>query len=261
MAADSHEDKDLRRHPRYRFNFRLLIVSLFVNLLLIGAFIFKKAAGPGFDPTGFKKLSDSLHRDSLKWSVLKSDVWPLSRAEMLNDLPADSNSIIFAGSSLTEDFALAEMFGDLRIKNRGIDGNTSLDILNRISPLCEKRPKKIFLETGINDLNNNDKPDSVAAHVEKIITVIKQKSPGTRIFVQSIFPAGGIFKNKNRSISETNAKLERICPENGARFLNFHPSFLEQGGLNDSLTWDGLHLNKAGYATWKKLLEEYISEK
>jgi lysophospholipase L1-like esterase len=77
----------------------------------------------------------------------------------------------------------AELRVRCKIKNRGIMGDDSFGILNRISPVAESKPKKIFLMIGINDLSEHIKTDSVAQNYANIIKRIRSISSHTKIYI------------------------------------------------------------------------------
>ncbi|MGZ4043897.1 MAG: GDSL-type esterase/lipase family protein, partial [Bacteroidia bacterium] len=82
----------------------------------------------------------------------KKNAYWLNRDELFECFPTDTNSIIFLGTSLTQQFELAELFHNSTIKNRGIVGDVTESALLRLGPVVRCRPKKIFIELGINDL-------------------------------------------------------------------------------------------------------------
>ncbi len=65
-------------------------------------------------------------------------------------LPHDTTDIVFLGTSLTHNFPLQEFFKDCRLENRGIIGNTTTDMIGRLSEITDGRPSKIFIEAGTN---------------------------------------------------------------------------------------------------------------
>ncbi|MBC7864488.1 MAG: hypothetical protein IAF38_16050 [Bacteroidia bacterium] len=256
------EEKKTDHENRSRISFLrvALVVSVIINLLLLSAFVIRKICGAPSLSAKQKMYADSLRSDSANYAVLRSEVWPQSRANFFSELPIDTGDIVFVGSSLTEDFPVSEMFGDLRIKNRGIDGNTSYEILNRTWSLIAGHPKKIFIETGINDLNNGCSADTILFNLSKTVSLIKTISPQSSIYIQSLFPTGKIFSSKNPEIKKCNEQIKKFCTENKIAFLDLYPAFCKNDQMNDSLTWDGLHLNGKGYFLWKTELERFVKE-
>ena len=111
-----------------------------------------------------------------------------ARTELIQMLPNEKDEIIFVGNSITEAFPLQEIFHNISIKNRGVSGNTSKDILKRLPTIVDPKPKKIFLQVGINDIGRGINMDTLFSSFQKITSIIKQKTPNTILYVQSVFP-------------------------------------------------------------------------
>ena len=81
--------------------------------------------------------------------------------ELFESLSRNSHSIVFLGNSLTQNFELSEFFPNHKIKNRGINGDVSAGILNRVKSITALHPSKIFIEMGINDLGTGVSNDRI----------------------------------------------------------------------------------------------------
>lgn len=180
--------------------------------------------------------------------------------------PVTSKDIIMLGNSLTEGGNWNELFGARNIRNRGIIGDDTKGILGRMHQVTQGKPKKVFLLIGINDIANDVSTDSIVSNISKIVSDIKQKSPKTKIYLQSILPINESFGRYKRLIDktsvvvDTNRKIERLAKKQKVNYLNIYPLFLEKNSssLRKDLTSDGLHLNKDGYLIWVKELKKYL---
>src|SRR6476660_7913769 len=76
------------------------------------------------------------------------------RYSLFSSLPQTSGDIIFLGNSIIDGGEWSELFNDLRIKNRGISGDVSAGVLNRLTEIIHRKPGKLFVMIGINDLAN-----------------------------------------------------------------------------------------------------------
>ena len=236
----------------------LLKISLALNIFIILFFIGKKFYYNHYNL--FHKSTNILSppNDSIvtfTYNKIKSDIAVYQFYKML---PDDSGDIIFLGNSLTAGFPLQEMFQNIHIKNRGIGGNTSKDILKRLDEVTEGKPKKIFLEIGINDIAQGVSIDSLLNNVKQIVTVIKQETSESKIYIQPVFPTAGEQKIQIPKIEEYNKKLKDFCEKSNITFINLYPVFYKDGGLDTSLTTDGIHFNGKGYFLWKQQLINYI---
>jgi lysophospholipase L1-like esterase len=185
------------------------------------------------------------------------DQWNYMRSSVLNKLPIDNKDVVFVGNSLTEAFPVSEVFGHC-CKNRGIGGNTTSHILARIGPIASKRPAKIFIEGGINDLIAAVSVDSIFKNYRDIIDLIRDTAYSTALYVQSIFPTSKTYANLNNSIMQLNKMLSDHCVAIGVTYIDIYSNLSKDGRLNSQLTEDGIHLNEKGYQIWQQAIESYV---
>ncbi|WP_317110333.1 hypothetical protein [Chroococcidiopsis sp. SAG 2025] len=55
------------------------------------------------------------------------------------------------GDSLTDECEWSELLENPHIKNRGISGDTTMGVLNRLEDIVSSQPAKIFIMIGINN--------------------------------------------------------------------------------------------------------------
>jgi lysophospholipase L1-like esterase len=115
------------------------------------------------------------------------------RASLFSSLPQTSGDIIFLGNSITDGGEWSEMFNDLKIKNRGISGDISAGVLNRLEEVIDRKPAKLFVMIGINDLANGTTPDSLVKNIFTIADQMREQSPNTRLFIQSLLPKNNFY--------------------------------------------------------------------
>jgi lysophospholipase L1-like esterase len=180
-------------------------------------------------------------------------------------LPNNDDEIIFLGNSITAGGIWTELFQDLRINNRGISGDVTDGILFRLDEVTESNPSKIFIMIGVNDLSKGKSKAYILMNYQRIIDEILNDSPETKIYIQSILPVNNEFDyfknhtNKTDSILSINDSLKIIAADQGLTYIDLFSSFAnEELKLNESYTFDGLHLNGQGYLLWKSIVEKYI---
>ncbi|GAB4399433.1 MAG: SGNH/GDSL hydrolase family protein [Microscillaceae bacterium] len=188
------------------------------------------------------------------------------RVSVFRNLPMEKGAIVFLGASLIEGANWAELFQNPRVKNRGIGGNRTQDILNRVDTLLLAKPAKLFIQCGYNDLANGIPASEVLKNYATLLTKIRKATPQTLVYIIGLFPVlyelNGM-KVKNEDLLILNGQLKDLCQKNGVAFLDFFNPL--QGNdltheLNPSYTNDGLHLNADGYTRLKALLERYVNE-
>lgn len=173
-------------------------------------------------------------------------------------LPQSENDIIFLGDSKTEAFPVCEIFMNKNVKNRGLAGNTSKEILKRIDFIAQGKPNKIIIEFGVNDLINNAKAADIFKNFQLIYYKIKYVSPHTIIIVQSTLPTSKEYKDLNASINVYNKLLKKFCVKYSITFVDSNNIFMKDGQMNSEYTFDGIHLNGLGYAQLGSFLKKYI---
>jgi len=183
--------------------------------------------------------------------------------------PDTSNEILFVGNSITEGGDWAAMFPDVNTRNRGISGDVSDGILNRLEEITSSQPTKIFLMIGTNDLARGKSVAYVLKNTQLIIERIKQQSKNTKIYLQNVLPynptVGKKFsghKSKQQTVLVLNKQLRKLARKHRITYINTHKKFRDSKGmLIKNLTYDGLHLNKNGYVHWTKVLKRYVHQK
>lgn len=187
------------------------------------------------------------------------------RVLLFRSLPQTKGDIIFLGNSITDGGEWSELFGDRRLKNRGISGDVSAGVLNRLDEVAKRKPAKVFLLIGVNDLARDTSPDSVVKNILLIADYLKQETPLTKLFVQGILPVNDGLKkfsghtSKAVRIKQVNERLQQEAARHHYRFVNLHTAFSNQNGkLNEELTNDGLHLTGRGYLLWKHLVFPWV---
>lgn len=189
-------------------------------------------------------------------------------------IPAQENAVIFAGDSITQGFPWGEVFG-LHVLNRGIGGDTSYGLLDRIDALAASHPKAIFLMIGTNDwVAARLEPYQTAENIRKSIERLRKISPTTTIYLQSILPSAS--PKKTAWVRETNALIRPITnrytimetapiafkleADSKVIYVDLFSRFVKDDRLDPKYTSDGIHLNGTGYAAWISELQKCCSK-
>lgn len=198
---------------------------------------------------------------------LRADDYWDQRTSLFELLPVYENDIVFLGNSITDGGEFNELFEIDNIKNRGIRSDVMTGVQKRLEQVTNGKPKKIFLLIGINDVSHGHSVDKLAARYEALVKAIRQQSPGTLLYVQSVMPVNNSFKRykgligKEATIKSFNGRIKKIAETNGATYIDLWP-FLQDsnGNLKAEFTNDGLHLNGKGYKAWTSGIERYVKE-
>jgi lysophospholipase L1-like esterase len=171
--------------------------------------------------------------------------------------------VLFLGNSITEMGDFKTLIGDTTVINRGIGGDITYGVLNRLDEVIRFKPSKIFILIGINDLYKKIPEQTILNNMFAIINRIHVESPKTTIYVQSILPVNPSFKNfpkgydLNENASLVNGQLSNLSKRLKYKYVDINRYFRGVDGLMDiKYSVDGLHLSTAGYQLWAKILKE-----
>ena len=198
--------------------------------------------------------------------------------EFKND-PIGQNKIVFLGNSITEGGGnWNARFGVKNIVNRGISGDTTEGILDRLDEIIYYKPIAVFLLIGINDIFDADipgrgeiTPSYVSKNIINIADQITNQSPSTKIFIQTILPINHkIYTEINDwfpehavalpiQINKINSLIKNIDLGNKYTIIDLHSAFINKHGLMDRVySTDGVHLNDAGYQLWVEYVRKNV---
>jgi len=186
-----------------------------------------------------------------------------SRVAKFDAEPVVTGRVIFFGNSITQGGDWGKLTGDGTVINRGIGADLTLSLLGRVADVIRRRPSKLFILIGINDISK-DIPDAVIApEYRALIDSVRTQSPATKIFVQSILPLNPTVRgfpqhyDKQDHVVAVNRLLARTAKETGATYVDLWPVVIDaHGRLDARLTGDGLHLNQQGYERWVAYLKK-----
>ncbi|MES2331545.1 MAG: GDSL-type esterase/lipase family protein [Bacteroidota bacterium] len=194
-------------------------------------------------------------------STFRPNNWALKVGQFIS-YQHSSKDIVFLGNSITANVEWRELLGMENIKNRGISGDISYGILERLDEVINGKPAKVFILIGINDISRNVPDDRILDNYRKIITRIQAGSPATKIYFHTLMPVNNEFTqfknhyNKDEHIAYVNSGLKKIAEETKITLINLHPVLMDANGkLDKKYTIDGLHINADGYKLWAALLQ------
>lgn len=236
----------------------LLGLSLLVNLVgfavVLG--VIRKRGGWTFVRSWL--VARGLMRDEAKERFERG--YRSTKAELYERLPITPDDIVFVGDSLVEGGPWHELLGDARCKNRGIGGDTTQGVLDRIEGLVAAQPAQVFLMVGVNDLLQGVSVETVIERYRLIVERVVARSPHTRLVIQGNLPLDPVTlgEGDNAQIRRLNDALRIIAAEHHAAFVELYPLFERDGRLARELTSDGLHVSGEGYMVWRQAIAPHL---
>ena len=185
------------------------------------------------------------------------------RLEKFKKEPVVTGKILFLGNSITEGGNWRKLLKDSSIINRGISGDNTFGVLQRLDEITKRKPSRIFLLIGVNDLSKNIPNEAIIENIFAIVGKIRSASPKTKIFVQSLLPVNPGVKNfpvnfaRQENILAINGQVKKYGTVFKFTYVDIYGQFLDKQNMLDArFTDDGLHLNAAGYLHWVSYLKK-----
>jgi lysophospholipase L1-like esterase len=177
--------------------------------------------------------------------------------------------IVLLGSSHFEWFDTGRLLPGYRFVNRGIAsdrlGIGDRGILHRLEvSVFDVQPSFIVFNNGVNDLGelwrNGEPPmNQIFEAYERVVSAIRGGVPDVPMLIVNELPTSGRFAGINPLIPPLNAHIARVAERYGCQHLDFYSEVVNEiGELRDDLTWDGLHLNDAGYTLLAETLKPFL---
>lgn len=215
----------------------LLGFSLFINVLLIVGLALAAWRQPEAARSLFRAGQDQMQSFFEEYRVEPGD-------------------IVFVGDSLTAGARWPEVFPGRPVRNRGIRGDTTSGLLERLDAIAGGRPALVLLMIGSNDLGFDESVEATLERYAEILDGVRARSPETRIVCQSVLPRQAEFADR---IRELNAGIRTLAEGRGHHYADLFPSFANaRGELRPEFTNDGLHLLGVGYALWAELIRDLV---
>lgn len=188
----------------------------------------------------------------------------LARFRHLNPF-VRKGQIVFAGSSLMEQFPIYEFLLDFQLPytvyNRGVGGFTTDEFYAALEDcVFALEPAHLFLNIGTNDLNGPEyRLSRLLDNYEKILQAIRGRLPATRLYLMAYYPVNPavatiphmqeIFRHRtNARIREASEGVQALAARYGARFLDCNAGLTDaDGNLKAEYTIEGMHMYANGY--------------
>jgi lysophospholipase L1-like esterase len=176
--------------------------------------------------------------------------------------PKSKKDIVFLGNSITAGTDWAKLLNLPQARNRGISGDISFGVLERLQDVIDGKPAKVFILIGINDISRNIPDSVILRNYKTIISRIRKGSKKTQIYFNTLLPVNSSFEKfknhygKDEHILWLNDEIRQLAAKN-VTIVDLYPIFTDENKhLKANLTKDGLHLIPAGYDVWAQFLQE-----
>ena len=248
---------------------RTISQPLFAILLSLPALAQQPASS--IPSTGFAGLDQ--YRAS-RISIYTDDFGQLARYRQADAALATATGekrVVFLGDSITDYWKLPNYFPGKPYINRGVDGQTTPEMLVRFrQDVIDLHPKVVVVLAGTNDIAGVTGPtlnEDIEANYASMAELARAHR--IRMVFASILPVHNYTHDAEESfalrprdrILALNKWLKDYCAKNGFVYLDYFSALVdERGMLKRPLADDGLHPTDAGYKIMAPLAEKAIQK-
>lgn len=177
--------------------------------------------------------------------------------------------LAFIGDSITQGWegngkeVWNQRYAHRQAINLGFSGDRTEHVIWRLTHgnLNNVKPDVAVVMIGTNNTGHMmQDPEEVAAGIQSILEILKDRTPNTKILLLGVFPRGQqLFDEKRLNNTAINQRIRRFANGEQVRFLDISDHFLgDDGTLSKEIMPDYLHLSKVGYQRWANAIESAL---
>lgn len=174
--------------------------------------------------------------------------------------------ILFIGSSsFTMWKDLQSDFPGYTILNRGFGGSSLLDLIRYKQEIITKyKPKQIVMYCGENDFAASDtvSVNTVVGRFTSLFLYIQSKFKDIPFVYVSMKPSPSRYALLPKYTAANNIIQQYLKKFKNTNFVDVYQAMLMEDGSPrlDIFLEDNLHMNKAGYSIWQKLIAPHLKK-
>lgn len=186
-------------------------------------------------------------------------------------LPPDPNRIVFMGDSITYLWDLRESFPGKPYVNRGINAQTTSQMLVRFrQDVLDLQPVSVLILAGLNDLGDTSAAPTPIIDIERNLQSMAELSEAHHIrpVFASLLPVQAsrfslaVSGHIAQQILVINRWLRSYCSNKGYIYIDYYPAVVSsEGSIRRELTNDGVHPNLDGYRIMASIARGALSTK
>ncbi len=227
----------------------LIFIALFGVLALV--------AGCAGGPSLTTASAPALDPPSADWSA---DLARFAAEDAAHRPP--QRPVVFTGSSSIRLWeALAEDFPGVPAMNRGFGGSQLRDVAHYVDALAiQYRPRTIVIYGGDNDINAGRTAQQVLSDFRALVARIRVDLPDAPIVYLSIKPSPS-RESQLATQQEANAAIRaEAASQPHVEFVDVATPMLDAEGKPrpELFVEDRLHLNRDGYALWRRIVAPHL---
>jgi lysophospholipase L1-like esterase len=192
------------------------------------------------------------------------NLWQKKRSVWATEVEKDQKALVFLGDSIIQGWGpnLKGSFGEVKVANRGISGDTTRGMLVRMQEdVLALNPSGVVLLMGTNDLKEKAEPEVIAANLKLIIAALKEHNSEMPIVLCEVMPSSASKKRPAEKIKKVN-DLYRAAVKGDSQVtvLDTWTLFADENGDARKPEFpDLLHPNDLGYRMWAAALTPVLA--
>lgn len=194
-------------------------------------------------------------------AAYESEMAAFASQDLANPPPA--NVIVFTGSSSITGWSnLAATFPGYPVLNRGFGGSQMHDVLEHFAEVITPYRAPLYvLYEGDNDIWAGETPAAIFSEYVTFANRIATELPGTDLILIAVKPSPSRV-SRMAAMAELNGLLRDLCTTRpNLRYADVFTPMLNASGQPrpELFGSDMLHMNAAGYAIWKSVLDPLLA--
>ena len=170
-------------------------------------------------------------------------------------------------SMINDDYAINHGYANITILNKGISGNKTGDLLNRINEdVLSENPDVVIILIGINDIwhpyNENKKADKVQIinNLKEIVRILKENKIRVILMTPFLFPVDEYLRGLIFVFNELYYEIDKFITENKIEYIDLLKPLKEYALIkgNHTVTLDGVHPTILGHGIIAQQVINYL---
>jgi lysophospholipase L1-like esterase len=167
--------------------------------------------------------------------------------------------LVMFGDSITEWGPWHDALPSISLANRGLAGDTTSGMVNRLTTTTVCHPKLVCIMAGINDLAQGYSVDEIVENYQQMLSYWAEHN--VEVWVQSTLYVGQRMASLNPLVTELNQKLRLLCQQHGQCFIDVNQALCPEHYLPLDCSCDDLHLNSNAYRQWLAILTPMLEQR
>ncbi|HEY7087557.1 MAG TPA: GDSL-type esterase/lipase family protein [Tepidisphaeraceae bacterium] len=176
--------------------------------------------------------------------------------------------LLFIGDSITDFWRnrgaeVWKRFEAYKPADFGISGDETQWVIWRLQngELEGIHPKVVVIMIGTNNIGHytDERPEWAAAGVKKIVEIVREKLPNSKILLLGVFPRDGKDSDHRKKVTAINEIISELHDGEHVVYLDIGAKFLDSNGeLPKEVMPDKLHPTTQGYEIWYDAMQETL---